>query len=205
MAEPTMEQVAKENEDLKAKIAELEKAGGGDGGNADAAKARKLLDDLKKDKKALEEKLNAYEAEKAEAEKAKMSEVERLKAEKAEAEAKAKAADEALARSMKENAFGFAAMQAGCSNVADAIKLADLGSFKADDPDAAKSFVEEFKKAKPYLFSAKDGGNAQLGTKGADPRPGEDKADQAKIQKLEEAKKSGDPLAALKALTQTKP
>ena len=145
MAELTMEQVAKENEDLKAKIAELEKAKEGDGGNADAAKARKIMDDLKAKNDALWKQIEAFEKEKAETEKAKLSEVDRLKAEKVEAEAKAKGAEETLAKALRENAFGYAAMAAGCTSVADAIKLADLSAFKPDDAEASKAFVEEFK------------------------------------------------------------
>jgi len=194
-----MEQLQKDLDAAKAKIAELEKAKGDDAGNVDAAKARKKIEALEKDLKEKAEKLEAYEKEKSESEKAKLSEVERLKAEKAEAEAKAQAAADTLAKTLRENAFGYAALQAGCSNVSDAIKLADLSEFNAEDPESAKAFIEGFKKTKPYLFSQVK--QAQVGTTGKEAQPGDEKKGQELEQKLKEAKDKGDPLAALKALS----
>lgn len=195
-----IDQMVKDNEALKAKVADFEKAKDGDGGNADAVKARKKIEDLEKANKTLSDQMAAHQKELDEKKKAEMSEAERLKVERAEFEAKAKAAEDKLSAVAKESAFKIAALQSGCSNVDDAVKLADLGAYDPANPEASKAFVETFKKDKAYLFTA--GKTAQVGVQTGDPKVGDGgktQEQQDKERKIGEAAKNNDSLAALKA------
>lgn len=191
-----IEALQKENEALKAKVTELDEAGG----NANAARARRTLDDLKAKNEELTNKLAVYDKEKLEAEKAKLTEAERLKREAEEASSRAKKAEDALSLKEKEHAFKVAALKAGVTNVDDAAKLADLSGFDPSKPDDVTSFMDGFKKDKPYLFTAGKG-PAQVGTSGGAPGPENGSQGHQKEQKIEEAKKTGDSLKVLTELS----
>jgi len=175
---------------------------GGKGGDPEAARTRIRLKELEKTIEDLKGKNSAYEKEKAEAEKAKLSEIDRLKLEKEGAETRTKELESKLGSVQKESSFKIAALQAGCVDPEAAVKLADLSAFKESDPEAIKASIEDFKKARPYLFGANK--MANIGTGGGEPNPNVTKAEDEKKRKLEEAAKNKDPMAALKAVTAVK-